>query len=96
MLTLLLFGKSNTHNRSKNHILNEMLQMLDMQQHGTQQTINQNKEKTVLTIKDTDTEERKRWVQGVKLWQQKKDAQCIVMHGYGWHYDIDTDTCVKD
>lgn len=63
---------------------------------GMQQTISQNKLSAILTIKDTDTEERKRWVEGTKQWLLKKDAQCIVMHGYGWHYDIDTDTCVKD
>jgi hypothetical protein len=32
----------------------------------------------------------------VLSWQLKKDAQCIRIHGYGWHYDIDTYTTVKD
>jgi hypothetical protein len=44
----------------------------------------------------TETEERKQWLECIKLWKQRKDTQCIVIHGTGWHYNIDTDTCVKD
>ena len=43
-----------------------------------------------------ETEERKQWLECIKQWQLKKDVQCIRIHGYGWHYDIDTDTSVKD
>jgi hypothetical protein len=66
----------------KNHILSNVLPLLSMSRHGTQQTIN--KKKNILEASASDTEERKRWLEGIKLWQQRKDAQCIVMHGYGW------------
>jgi hypothetical protein len=62
---------------------------MDIGQH--QQLVNPLKIKT-----KEETEERKQWLECTKQWQLKKDAQCIVMHGCGWHYDIDTDTCVKD
>jgi hypothetical protein len=43
-----------------------------------------------------ETEERKQWLESVKDWQQKKDAQCIKIHGIGWHYNISTDRCEAD
>jgi len=47
-------------------------------------------------LPEVGTEERKQWLEYIKQWQLKKDAQCIRIHGYGWHYDIDADTSVKD
>jgi hypothetical protein len=89
----------NQTNRNKNHIPSNVPQMLSMSQHGTLLTTNKkknNQQSTAVTINDKDTEERKQWLECIKLWKQRKDAQCIVIHGLGWHYNIDTDTCVKD
>jgi hypothetical protein len=73
-----------------------MLPMLSMRQHGTQLTTNKEKNNLQPSAALTETEEHKRWLEGIKLWQQRKDVQCILIHGIGWHHDIDTDTCVQD
>jgi hypothetical protein len=62
---------------------------MDTGQH--QQLLNPLKTKT-----KAETEERKQWLESIERWKQKKDAQCIIIHGTGWYYNIDTDTCVKD
>jgi hypothetical protein len=57
---------------------------------------NQQSTAAAIILNDTDTEERKRWLEDIKRYQRKKDVECILERGFGYHWDMQASQCVAD
>jgi hypothetical protein len=51
---------------------------------------------STIILNDAETQERKQWLEDIERYQRKKDVECILEHGFGYHWDILASKCVAD